>query len=144
MNTLDLKNLLVKQLRRIDGRTSPWGEYSFNWNLHDEVYSELRFFDDINSFPCITFHVTDERIVHAEGLGGRYASVSIEMRGYTYDERVEESGESLAQDIEHVLHYLREADRELEDIRLLQINTDSGANAPWGACILQIEALFKR
>jgi hypothetical protein len=143
MNTLELKNLLVTHLKRIDGRTSPWSSYEFNYELHDEVYPELLFFDDINSFPCICFTVEDERVIHAES-GQRFYSVSLEMRGYTYDEDVEESGEQLAQDIEHVLAYIRREDRRLEDIRLLETNTDSGMNAPHGACILNIEALFRR
>jgi hypothetical protein len=143
MNTNELKNLLVSQLRRIDGRTSPWSNYEFNCSLHDEVYPELRFFDDINSFPTVCFVVSNERVLHAEG-SARFYSVSLELRGYTYDEDVEESGELLAQDVEHVLAYLRREDSRLEDIRLLETNTDSGLNAPWGACILNIEALFRR
>ena len=143
MNTLELKNLLVAHLQRIDGRTSPWSSYEFYYDVHREVYAQLLFFNDINSFPCICFTVENERIIHAEG-GQRFMSVSIEMRGYTYDEDVEESGELLAQDIEHVLAYIRREDRRLEDIRLLEINTDSGMNAPHGACILKIEALFRR
>lgn len=143
MNTNELKNLLVEQLSRIDGRTSPWSSYEFNCSLHGEVYPELRFFDDINSFPAVCFVISNERIIHAEG-GARFYTVSLELRGYTYDEDVEESGELLAEDVEHVLAYLRQVDRRLEDVRLLEINTDAGINAPWGACILNIEALFRR
>ena len=143
MNALKLKNYLKQQLRRIDGRQSPWSDYEFNYSVYDEVYSELRFFDDINSFPCITFELKNERIIHAEG-SGRFSIVSIELRGYTYDEDVEQSGEAIAQDIEHVLNNMRRENRELEDIRLLEVRTDSGLNAPHGACIFQIEALFRR
>lgn len=143
MNALQLKNLLVEQLRRIDGRRSPWSDYEFNYSVYDEVYSELQFFDDISSFPCITFELKDERVIHAEG-GGRFSTVSIELRGYTHDEDVEQSGEAIAQDIEHVLNNLRRENRTLEDIRLLEINTDMGLNAPFGACIFNIEALFRR
>jgi hypothetical protein len=143
MNTNELKNLLVEQLSRIDGRTSPWSSYEFNYELHGEVYPELRFFDDINSFPTVCFELKNERILHAEG-GARFYMVSLELRGYTYDEDVEESGELLAQDVEHVLEHARQEDRRLEDVRLLEIETDYGLNAPWGACILSIEALFRR
>lgn len=143
MNTRDFTNVLKAQLQRIDGRTSPWSKYEFNIDLHDEVHDQLLFFPDINSFPLVSFSVEDERIVHAEG-NERYSLTSIEIRGYTYDEEVEQSGELIAQDIEHVLEHLRSEDRRIEEIRVMSVNTDSGTNAPYGACIINIEALYRR
>lgn len=144
MNTLEFLNLLVEQLRRIDGRVSPWGSYTFNYDLHGEAYPRLHFFDEINSFPLVSATVVDERIIHAEGGGALFYSVSVELRGYTYDEAVEESGENISQDIEHVIEHLREQDPRITEVRVLEINTDSGLNAPWGACVIKIEGLFRR
>lgn len=143
MNTREFMTILKTQLQRIDGRTSPWSEYEFNLDVHSEVYDELLFFPDINSFPLISFSVQDERIIHAEGRE-RYSLTSIEIRGYTYDEEVEQSGELVAQDVEHVLEHLRHENRKIEEVRVIKINTDSGTNAPYGACIINIEALYRR
>ena len=83
MNTLEFLNLLVEQLRRIDGRVSPWGSYTFNYDLHGEAYPRLHFFDEINSFPLVSATIVDERIIHAEGGGALGISIFYLTQSYT-------------------------------------------------------------
>ena len=136
-------NSLNEQLSRIDGRTSPWdARYTFNYQVA-EVRPNFRFFDEINAFPALMFTITNESIKH---IGGdvRYSMLDIEIRGYVYDEETIESGESLAEDVEHVLQHVRLENKQLEEVRLLEIETDSGESAPYGSLIIKLQVLFQR
>lgn len=142
MNTLELLEVLQQQMQRIDGRTSPWdSRYTFNFNVHDEVHLRLLYFDEVNSFPCICMSVEREAVLHAES-NTRYRSILLELRGYCHSEDVQQSGEHLAQDIEHVIQYMRQEHPEITEIRIQSVQTDSGLNSPYGACIIQIEAIL--
>ena len=140
---IDVIDILTASLLRIDGRTSPWDSaYTFRYSVAD-VFSEFRFFDDVNAFPTIMFTVTEEAVRHI-GANVRYSDLEIELRAYTYDEEVQNSGEALAEDVEHVLQYVRSMDPRLEEVRLLDIETDAGLNEPYGSVIMKIQVLFQR
>ena len=68
----------------------------------------------------------------------------MDIRGYTYDAEVEESGELLAQDIEHIMQYIKKQRPDIEEIRVLSVETDSGLNAPYGVALFKLEALYQR
>jgi hypothetical protein len=139
---MDAINSLISSLRRIDGRTSPWDrDYNFNVNLHGDVY--LGFDEDVNSFPIIHVLFENESI-YSIGGGVRFSNIEIQLRCYTYDEAVEESAEAIASDVEHVLNHYRSWAPDLDDVRVIQIETDGGINAPYGAAIINIQVLFRR
>lgn len=135
-------NALITALRRIDGRNSPWdASYAFNYDLHSDVY--LGFSEDINSFPHISIIIENESL-YSIGGGERFSNLEIELRCYTYDERVEESAEAIVADVEAVINAYRSWAPDLEDVRIAQIETDGGINAPYGAAIIKAQVLFRR
>lgn len=139
---MDVINALISALRRIDNRTSPWSsDYDFATDLHGDVYYGYN--DDINSFPHVEVIINDERI-YSIGGGVRFSNLELELRCYTYDESVEESGEALASDIEHVLYHYRLWAPDVDDVRIASVQTDGGINAPYGAAIIGIQVLFRR
>jgi hypothetical protein len=139
---INVIDALISALRRIDGRSSPWDRsYDFNVDLHGDVY--LGFDEDVNSFPTINAIISNESI-YSIGGGVRFSNLEIELRCYTYDEDVEESAEALVSDVEHVLSVYRSWAPDLDDVRIAQIETDGGINAPYGAAIIGIQVLFRR
>jgi hypothetical protein len=139
MNVIDA---LIAALRSIDGRDSRWDRsYLFANDLHGDVaygYSE-----DVNSFPTINAIINNES-VYSIGGGVRFSNLEIELRCYTYSDEVEESAEALVSDVEHVLSHYRLWAPDIDDVRVLQIETDGGINAPYGAAIIGIQVLFRR
>ena len=143
---------VVSALKEIDGGISPFNSaYTFKTNLFGGVENHFVFVDEINSFPSVFVTANDERIVH-QLSNERLSVLSLDIRGYTYDENVEESGEELAEDIEHVLkHYQQWRDvvsdwpeGTLEDVRLNLIRTDCGLHAPYGVCMFVVVVLYIR
>jgi len=139
---MNVINALISALRRIDGRDSPWDRsYVFTNDLHGDV--AYGYSSDVNSFPAINIIVENES-VYSIGGGVRYSNLEMQLRCYTYNEDVEESAESLASDVEHVLSHYRLWASDIEDVRVAQIETDGGINAPYGAALINIQVLFRR
>jgi hypothetical protein len=128
---------IINQLKRIDGRTSPWNpSYTFNSNVYETVLPYEDFIENINSFPCVMCITTDSQIRHVGG-GVRLIVTSFRVRGITWDEQVEDAGELLADDIEHVISNIRLEHPEFDEIRIDSIQTDQGLNAPLGAVMIE-------
>lgn len=106
-----------------------------------EVQDSFVYIDEVHNFPSIFFYPVSETIVHSL-TNERFSQLTYVLRGYTYDEEVEESGEALSAKIEDAL---KNYDRELiEDIRLIDIETDGGINYPEGVVIIEFTVLINR
>lgn len=144
MNANIFTQQLILALKAIDGRQSPHStEYVFNYNIHGDVFQGYLYEDEINSYPLITVSLTNERLVRDQT---RHTSsvLTYDVRGYVWDEDVEEAGEALSRDVEHVLSYVRGSSSEIHDVRLLEINTDRGLNAPIGMCKFEVQVWIMR
>jgi hypothetical protein len=140
----EVVSAIITELNRIDGQFSPFDRaYRFNYNLHRDVYMGFKFFDEISSFPSVYLTVEREDYFHY-GANNRFIVLTMDLRGYTYDQEVEESGELLAQDIEHIMQYIKKQRPDIEEIRVLSVETDSGLNAPYGVALFKLEALYQR
>jgi hypothetical protein len=140
----DIISAITTELNRIDGGFSPFDRaYRFNYNLHRDVYFGFKYFDEIASFPSIYLTVEREDYFHY-GANNRFIVLTIDLRGYTLDQEVEESGELLAQDIEHIMQFMKKQYPAIEEVRVLSVETDGGLNAPYGVALFKIEALYQR
>ena len=143
MDNLQAVKKLIAQLKRIDGRTSPWAaDYTFNVDVHETVLDHDEFLDAINSFPCLMVTATESTVTHIGG-GQRYAVVRFRIRAVTWDETVEDAGELVADDVEHVIAHMRSEYPEFDEVRLDTIQTDEGLNAPMGAAVLQGTLVYR-
>jgi len=139
MNVIDA---LIAALRTIDGRDSRWDRsYTYNFDLHGDAY--YGFSEDVNSFPSV-YIIVDNESVYSIGGGVRYSNLEIELRCYSYSDDIEESAEAITSDVEHVLDHYRLWDSDIDDVRIAQIETDGGINAPYGAAIIKAQVLFRR
>jgi hypothetical protein len=133
---------IVTALRRVDGHTSPWdSSYTFSTSI-TAVYDRELYIDEINSFPCVMC-VADQVQVRHSGAGERYNIMTFRIRGVTWDDQVEDAGEMLADDIEHVISHIRQNYPEFDECRINTIQTDEGLNAPLGALIIEGVALYR-
>ncbi len=134
---------IIDSLRAIDGRTSPWdASYTFNCDLADNAIDREVYVDEINQFPCVMCVASGVTVKHSGG-GQRFNIMPFRIRGITWDENVEDAGELLADDIEHVISHVRDRNPEFDEIRIETIQTDEGLNAPLGAVILEGVALYR-
>lgn len=132
---------ICEQFRCIDGRESPWNPtYQFQNHVY-EVTDHYRWMDDVTNFPSVQCVGREETVTHL-GAGERWTILAIEIRGFTYDTEVTERGETLADDLEHAIDWFQDPD--VEDLRITSIQTDEGLNEPWGAVIIQAQAMYKR
>lgn len=143
MNKRELIEILVNELRLIDGGISPLTaslpanrQYTFELDCHENVYPYFMFMEEINDFPTICFYIVEESIAHI-GAGIRYKTAVVSLRGYVHEALGEEEGsnwwsEALIDDIDHVLSRIPERNPCIVDLRVLQLSTDEGIMAPYG------------
>lgn len=142
--SVEVINAFISELKRIDGGISPYDRaYRFNWNVHRDVYLGFKFFDEIDSFPSIYLTVEREDYFHY-GANNRFIVMTMDVRGYTYSHEVEQGGELLAQDIEHIVKWMKKTYPEIEEVRVLSVETDSGLHEPYGVALFKLEALYQR
>lgn len=129
---------MINALQKIIRGPSPWdADYSFSNTVYT-VYDHFVFSDDVTEYPSIATVHRGERIEHIGG-GVRIHTTTYELRGYTRDYEVEQSGESLASDIEHVFDNWRRWSDNIE-YKIRSIRTDGGVLAPDGVCIIIVES----
>lgn len=126
---------IKKALESINSQISTFdSSYTYNYTVQKVVTREL-FMDEIHDFP--TLMVTNQGIQFIQLSNNlRHKVYSCRIRAIVYDENTIESGELLAQDIEHVLENYRKWEYRFEEVRLTRIETDAGINAPYGAVII--------
>jgi hypothetical protein len=143
MNRIQAIAHMVNALRRIDGRTSPWdASYTFATDVHGNVIARDRYIEEIDSFPVVMLVPLQEIISHTGG-GQRWSTLTVRIRAICWDEVTELAGERLADDIEHVVSHMRRDHPRLEELRIDTIQTDEGLNAPLGAVVVQLTAVYQ-
>lgn len=142
MDKITALTALAEQITHIDGRTSPWDpSYTFATSVAS-VHTRDLFVDEINSFPCVMCVAESVKVRHS-GAGQRYNIMQFRIRGITWDEAVEDAGEQLADDIDHVISHTREEYPAFDEVRIETIQTDEGLNAPLGAVVIEGIALYR-
>ncbi len=135
---------IVRNLKKIDGRTSPYNpEYQFNNDIHGNAYRGLRFIDEINDFPSL--YLTsglEQRIYQSKGL--TESVVSLTIRCYVYGEEPQQQLSYLIQDIEHIVYNMTlNLDLQTQDISVKEILTDSGLLEPYGMAEIFLNMRFE-
>lgn len=124
-------NALVEKLKEINGS----GSYVSNVNR--QVFSKLRFFEEVRDFPTVCVVASNEiRDYQAGGYRDRYLDIRIMI--YVNEDNPLEACEALLEDIETVIEEngrLEYEDRTgttqtTHDITILSISTDEGTLDP--------------
>jgi len=125
------------------------GNYPYRSNVYDNVHPRLLFWDEVEDFPAI--HVSagaETRQYQGGGYKDRFLAVTI--RVYVQEENAVFALEKLFEDIETVLENnskLSYTDQDnatqyVQQITILNIDSDEGALEPLGAGVITCEVRY--
>lgn len=121
----------------------------YSTDLGEQAYPKMRFWDEIQEFPCICLVAGAESIIHqAAGLKDRYLDVT--LRAYVNEEDSTMALESLLEDVELIidrngrLAYVDSSGNTgtTRDIIITYIDTDQGALAPLGVGEMTLQVKY--
>lgn len=121
----------------------------YNTDLGNQSYPRMRFWDEIQEFPCVCVVAGPETIVH-QGGGMKDRYLSLILRAYVNDENSTETLESLLEDVEKIidnngrLAYVDSSGNTglTRDIIILNIDTDQGALTPLGVGEMSLQVKY--
>ena len=121
----------------------------FSTDLGEQVFSRMKFWDEITEFPCICLVAGPESIVHqGAGLKDRYLDVT--LRAYVNEEDSILALEKLLEDVEIILDNNGRLAYEdssgalnyTRGIIITLIDTDQGALAPLGVGEMTLQVKY--
>ena len=133
---------LAEKFKEIDGS----GPYKTN--LSQNSYAKLKFWDEVQDFPCVYMHPSSETRDYLPsnftwGLLG--VCIKVYVRG---EDDAQEQLENLLDDLEHcidanrVIKYDLDNNLETTEILIQSITTDEGLLAPYGVGEINLEVRY--
>lgn len=121
----------------------------YSTDLGEQAYSRMRFWDEIEEFPCVCLVAGPESIVH-QGGGMKDRYLDIILRAYVKDEDPIISLEKLLEDIEIILDnngrlaYVDSSGNSgtTRDIIITMIDTDQGVLSPLGIGEMSLQVKY--
>ena len=136
----DIINLLVTELKKIDGGTSDFdSDNTFNTNLSNNVERKIRFLDEVNDFQSLYLAAgTEIRDFNSQNL--TTATLDATIRAYVFsDDESQDKMDDLIQDIEHVIYRIGDnSDKGIQEISISNISVDEGLFAPYGLSEIEV------
>jgi len=132
---------LTEKLKLIDGNTP------YQINLFNNAYPKLKFWDEVNDFPCVYATPGSET---REYLGSDFtwAWLGVSLKVYCKGEDAQQQLEYLLEDIEAVVHdnrvlqYDAEKNYETTEILVVSITTDEGLLAPYAVGEINLQVRY--
>lgn len=123
---------LTESFKQIDGTGS------YNTNLFNNSFDKIKFWDEVNDFPCVYATAGQEtREYHASGFAWGFLNVCIKI--YTKGEEASTELEGLLEDIETVIDSLNGEliydttnSYRTAQLSIITITTDEGLLSPYG------------
>ena len=135
-------NALAEKLKIIDGTGS------FNTNIFEASFAQLKFWDEVSNFPCIYVVAgTESREYLPSDFTWGYLNVSLKV--YTKGEDPQQLLENLLEDIElvinsnRVLTYDTVNNYKTTEILINSITTDEGLLAPYGVAEVNLQVRYE-
>lgn len=121
----------------------------FSTDLGEQVFSRMKFWDEISEFPCICLVAGPESIVH-QGGGFKDRYLEVTLRAYVNEEDSILALEKLLEDVEIILDNNGRLAYEdssgnlnyTRDIVITLIDTDQGALAPLGVGEMTLQVKY--
>lgn len=133
---------LAEKFKEIDG-TGP-----YKTNLFQNSYPKLKFWDEVNDFPCVYMHPGSEvREYLPSGFTWGLLMVSVKVYVRSEDD-AQAQLELVLDDLEHcidknrVLKYDVDSNLETTEILVQSITTDEGLLAPYGVGEINLEVRY--
>ena len=133
---------IVEKLKLIDGNQQ------YNTNVYSTVYPILKFWDEVNDFPCIYSSTGSETRDYLPGAF-TWAYLGITLKLYCKGEEAQLELEKLLEDIETVINsnrvlvYDTDNNYETTEILVVSITTDEGLLAPYAIGEVNLQVRYQ-
>lgn len=133
---------LVEKLKLIDGNAP------YNTNLYSNVYPKIKFWDEVNDFPCVYSSTGSETREYLPG-GFAWAYLGIALKIYCKGEDSQLELEQVLEDIETVIKenrnivYDESQNYETTEILVISITTDEGLLAPYAVGEINLQVRYQ-
>lgn len=132
---------LTEKLKAIDG-TEP-----YQTNLFGNAYAKLKFWDEVEDFPCVYLTPGSEmREYHPGDFAWGFLNISIKL--YCRGETAQDELERLLEDVEHCvdtnrnLVYNTDTGYDTTEILIQSITTDEGLLAPYAVGEINLQVRY--
>ncbi len=132
---------LAEKFKSIDGSTG------YNSNIFEASYPFLKFWDEVNNFPCIYVVAGGESRQYLPS-NQTWGFLAISVKIYVKGEDAQQLLEGLLEDVENVINENRDlvydADKAYETTEMLitSITTDEGLLAPYGVGEINLQVRY--
>ena len=133
---------IVEKLKLIDGNQP------YNTNVYSNVYPILKFWDEVNDFPCIYSSTGSETRDYLPGAF-TWAYLGITLKLYCKGEEAQLDLEKLLEDIETVINsnrvlvYDTDNNYETTEILVVSITTDEGLLVPYAIGEVNLQVRYQ-
>jgi hypothetical protein len=132
-------NALVTLIKEVDG-TGDWQS-----NLFGNVENRLKFWDELDDYPYVCLNAGAEAREYLPG-GFKWCHLTVTCRIYVQDEEAEQELEKILEDIETIVdsngNMEYSTGNSIEDMKILQINTDEGLLSPIGVAEMTLQIMY--
>ena len=132
---------LVEKFQTIDGNAP------YQTNLFQNAFAKLKFWDEVNDFPCVYVHPGVETREYFPGeFSWGFLGVCIKV--YVRGEDAQEQLEALLEDLENCVDANRQVmyddakNYQITDIMVTSITTDEGLLAPYGVGEINLQVRY--
>ena len=136
-----ISKALAAKLAQIDGTGT------FKSNVFGNAYPYMKFWDELNNFPCIYMtNGTEVREYHPGGFAWGYLNISLKV--YAKGEGSSELLENLLEDIETVINANRDlvydevTGNDTTEILITSITTDEGLLVPYAIGEMNLQVRY--
>jgi hypothetical protein len=141
----EIVEFLVEQLKDINGEQSTYdASYTFNLNIFNNVFRQLKFLDEVNDFPALYLAAgTEIRDFQSENL--TVATLDVIVRAYVYGEDNSQTiSDLLIEDVEHIIYNIGDyPEKGIFDITIESITTDEGLATPYGIAEIELQIVYR-
>lgn len=138
---ISIAKALVEKLKLING------ESPYKTNIFNNAYAKLKFWDEVNDFPCIYLVPGSETREYLPG-NFTWAFLGLSLKVYCKGEEAQSQLEELLEDIEDVIDANRvliyDANNNLEttEILIASITTDEGLLSPYAVGEINLQVRY--
>jgi hypothetical protein len=141
----EIVEFLVEQLKDINEEQSTYdASYTFNLNIFNNVFRQLKFLDEVNDFPALYLAAgTEIRDFQSENL--TVATLDVIVRAYVYGEDNSQTiSDLLIEDVEHIIYNIGDyPEKGILDITIESITTDEGLATPYGIAEIELQIVYR-
>lgn len=133
---------LIEKFKLIDGNAP------YNSNIFNNAYPIIKFWDEVNDFPCVYGSTGSETRDYLPG-NFTWAYLGISLKMYCKGENAQQQLELLLEDIETVINsnrvlvYDAVNNHETTEILVVSITTDEGLLAPYAVGELNLQVRYQ-